>query len=217
MKTWINTYEKKKQINNVFFPEQFLIRMFFNEKIKTIIQNNEKPSLLDVGCGYGRNIPLFKKFTQDITCIDPVQSAIDYVSEKHSVKAHTFVPPNIDTNNLFDVVVCCNSIYYLNDTFDFPDYFQNITALLKSNAIFIVSFIGENHSILLNAEKVNEHYYLNNNAPKFSNRKGQKIFVPDDNFQFEDFELTILSNGEVQDVFDGDIRHLRIFCFQKLS
>jgi SAM-dependent methyltransferase len=214
MDSWINTYANKQQLNNLDFPEQFLVKFFHDKKF---IGNSIKKrlSILDIGCGYGRNIRLFQKFSTDILCIDPVPHAVKFVSESYNVDARLFNPPNLTIDQKFDVIVACNSIYYLTDNMDFQSFFEQILTNLNSGGNIIFSLLGHQHSILKGGEYVEDGVYrLNNNEAKFNDRQGQLIFLPQDDFIIENFGLNILSKGEIIDNFDSSVRHLKVFMAQ---
>ena len=213
MEFWDKTYASGHQMNNVDFPEQFLIKILMSSEVRKRISSN--PSLLDLGCGYGRNIPLFKKITKNILCVDPSKTAIDFVAKKHSVESQVFVPGSFSVNGEFDIIIACNSIYYVSDDINFFDYFSSIVKLLKPQGMLVVSFLGERHSILHKSEFVgDDHYVIRSDHEKFRGRNGQKIYVPANGFEPANFGMKIFSFAEISDNFDGDVRHLYVYCLE---
>ena len=177
--------------------------------------SRKKVRLLDIGAGFGRNVPLFKEFTSDITCIDPAAEAISQLKRIEGIRVEKFEPPLIDIGRTFDIIVACNSIYYLNPSESFEDYFQNVVKLLSPDGIFICSFIGENHSILDGSKKCqHEVFEIDTKETKFIDRRGQLIFVPEEDHDFCKYGLDILSSGTICDQFDHSTRHLKVFCFK---
>jgi SAM-dependent methyltransferase len=215
MKSWESTYKRGIQINNTQFPEQFVVKFFYSPVFRDL-HARRNMRLLDIGSGYGRNISLFQSFTKNITCIDPSKEAVAFVEKTHKVLAKTFTPPNIPLREKFDVLVACNSLYYLNRKMVFRDYFQEVVNLLADGGLFICSFIGEKHSILQGSKKCEGNtVLLRNNKPKFENRIDQKIFLPPDSYDFNRYGLKIVSKGEIMDTFDGETRHLKVFLFER--
>ena len=49
---------------------------------------------------------------------------------------------------------------------------------------------------------------------KFIDRRGQLIFVPEEDHDFCKYGLDILSSGTICDQFDHSTRHLKVFCFK---
>ena len=76
-KYWNRIYENGLQNKNTFYPEQFLTYLFFSDQFRENIAKEEEIKLLDIGCGFGRNISLYKLFTDDITCIDQSIESIE--------------------------------------------------------------------------------------------------------------------------------------------
>ena len=215
MKSWENTYKRGIQVNNTQFPEQFVVK-FFCSSVFQDLHARRDIRLLDIGSGYGRNISLFQSCTKNITCIDPSKAAVAFVEKCHNVRAKIFTQPNIPLYEKFDVLVACNSLYYLNKKMVFSDYFQDVVELIADGGLFICSFIGDKHSILQGSEKCEGHtVLLKNNKPKFEDRIGQKIFLPPENYDFNKYGLKIISKGEVVDTFDGETRHLKVFLFER--
>ena len=214
MKHWQETYRNGFQSNNVKFPEQFVVKFFYSEAMRTFCSRREV-RLLDIGAGFGRNVPLFKEFTSDITCIDPAAEAVSKLERIEGIRVEKFEPPVIDLGNTFDIIVACNSIYYLNPGENFQDYFQAIVKLLSPEGLFVCSFIGEKHSILEGSRKCqHEVFEIDNRRKKFLHRRGQLIFVPERDHDFLQYGLDILSSGTICDQFDDSVRHLKVFCFK---
>ena len=214
MKHWQDTYRNGFQSNNIKFPEQFVVKFFYSEALRDFC-SRKKVRLLDIGAGFGRNVPLFKEFTSDITCIDPAAEAISQLKRIEGIRVEKFEPPLIDIGRTFDIIVACNSIYYLNPSESFEDYFQNVVKLLSPDGIFICSFIGENHSILDGSKKCqHEVFEIDTKETKFIDRRGQLIFVPEEDHDFCKYGLDILSGGTICDQFDHSTRHLKVFCFK---
>lgn len=214
MQHWQDTYRNGFQSNNVKFPEQFVVKFFYSEVVRDFC-SRKKVRLLDIGAGFGRNVPLFKEFTSDITCIDPAPEAISQLKLIEGIRVVKFEPPEIDLGRTFDIIVACNSIYYLNPSANFKNYFRDVVKLLSPDGIFICSFIGEKHSILDGSKKCqHEIFEIDNKEIKFIDRRGQLIFVPEEGHDFFKYGLDILSSGTICDQFDHSTRHLKVFCFK---
>lgn len=216
MRNWDDTYRRGEQANNVLFPEQFLIRIFNDSRVNFFLKDILNPSLLDLGCGLGRNLSFYQTFTSDITCLDPSPHAVEFVQSHHGLPAYQFKPPNLELRAKFDVIVACNSIYYLEDHFEFGEYLLQVLSCLKVGGLFVVSFIGREHSILDGSEEMpDDCFILKNSKAKFYNRIGQRLFSPGMNFELTNFKLKKIICGEIKEKYDQEVRHLHIYCCQK--
>lgn len=217
MKSWDKTYQSGLQFNNLDFPEQFLVKIFFDPTFRTRFELFPDKKILDLGCGFGRNISLFQKFTSNIHCCDPSGEAIQQVKQRWDVDISLLTPPKVVFDNLFDLIVACNSIYYLDSNFTFEQYLVNILSFLKEKGLIILSFIGKEHSILAGAsfQGLSTYKIHNLDDEKYIDREGQLIFVPADNFSLEKFGLKILLEGEIKDIWGTNVRHLKIFLCEK--
>ena len=68
MKHWQETYRNGFQSKQRQIPEQFVVEFFYSEAMRAFAPE-EGVRLLDIGAGFGRNVPLFKEFTSDITAL----------------------------------------------------------------------------------------------------------------------------------------------------
>lgn len=217
MKSWDKTYQSGLQFNNVTFPEQFLVKIFFDPVFRKKFDVFLDKRILDLGCGFGRNISLYQKFTSKIHCCDPSREAIKYLQKSWDVDISLLSPPKVEFDKQFDLIVACNSIYYLDLSFTFNDYLENVLSSLREKGLIILSFIGKNHSILTNASFQGQSTYKIHEIDnaKYINRAGQLVFVPDDNFSLEKFGLKILLQGEIKDIWGENLRHLKVFLCEK--
>ncbi len=218
-KYWNHLYSIGIQKKNTFFPEQFLTYFFFNVQFNEIITNTKEIKLLDIGCGFGRNVSLFKLFTNDITCIDPSTESIEFLKAKMpDIKAFIFKPPLINLEKKFNIIVGCNSLYYIDSSTMFDQYFSNIINKLSYKGIFIFSFLDISHSLLDNSLRIDANIYeVKTEADPYKYRSGQKIYVPSNEIDFDSYRLKLLKKGKIRDEFDGNKRFINVYMCQKLD
>lgn len=214
---WDNVYKVGDQQTNKEFPEQFLVKFFYSEQFPqeyTCTGFN----LLDVGSGFGRNVPLFKKFTNNVTCVDPSHDAVNYVKNHYQVTAKAINPEEFSLDEKFEVIVACNSIYYAKSENIFLTQFKKLVDAMCPGGVFIFSFIGYKHSILNGAQKRDNCIWeVNSDEKTFLSRNKLRVFVPDETFDIEKFGLKTLSTGSIEDNFDGQVRHLKVYMTSKIS
>jgi len=217
MQNWDSIYKTGIQSNNRSFPEQFLVKFFYDAQFLDAMVDS-KLNILDVGSGYGRNIPLFQKFSSNITCIDPAETAINYIKQNYKVDAFLYNPKDLHIGSKYDVIVACNSIYYAESEHDFEKQLTGLVKLLRESGIFILSMVGRGHGILSGAKETSKNIVeISSNNENFQRRSGLKLYLKPDDFDFKKYGLNVLSQGLVYDNFDGVIRHLDVYMCKKLS
>jgi len=101
-------------------------------------KEEDKPSLLDIGCAYGPFLAAAKEEGFSPTGIDPAQDAVQYVNEKLGIKAiHSLFPaPSSLFPAPFDVI----TLWYVIEHFkNCVHVFEEIKKLLKPNGILAFS------------------------------------------------------------------------------
>ena len=95
---------------------------YLDGRIKSLILDLTAPRagerLLDVGCGSGEHLSLFRRKGCDVTGIDPSSFLIDQASEQLRSRAELRVGPAEDlpfSDNEFDVVTLINSLEFTDD------------------------------------------------------------------------------------------------------
>jgi len=123
---------------------------FIYEKGK--INNHDKFTILDVGCGYGVQDILWSKRiskSSEITAVDISKKQIKYANKK--IKNNFKIKKKIqyiecDAHNLLDKFDTCkfNRVISLESAFHYSDrsiFFKNVSNLLTNDGVFIISDI----------------------------------------------------------------------------
>lgn len=102
------------------FPNESLIRAFS----RSIRQNSPEPSVLELGCGTGANIPLFAKYYCKYTGIDASPAALAKCSSllssyninhrSHLVQADLYDFDVASLNSIFDYVIDIECLYSIS-------------------------------------------------------------------------------------------------------
>lgn len=132
------------------YPCEYVIRMFKgvypNLNLKKLGGDYTNKSILDIGCGDGRNLYLFKELGfSDIAGTEVSQELINRVNKY--MTALDFHPElRVGTNNnlnfeneRFDYALSWNVCYYLDDNMDFSTHVKEYARVMKKNAILVFS------------------------------------------------------------------------------
>lgn len=105
-------------------------------------------SVLDFGCGSGRDSFTFFNLGCDVTALDGSKEFIDYLSgSPFKLINQSFT--NFNAENKFDLIYCCASLLHLNDE-DLLFVLKNLKKALKSNGILYCSFKNGEGIVLKN-------------------------------------------------------------------
>ncbi len=95
---------------------------YLDGRIKSLILDLTAPRvgerLLDVGCGSGENLGLFRRKGCDVTGIDPSSFLLDQACQRLRSRAELRIGPAEDlpfSDNEFDIVTLINSLEFTND------------------------------------------------------------------------------------------------------
>jgi 2-polyprenyl-3-methyl-5-hydroxy-6-metoxy-1,4-benzoquinol methylase len=117
-------------------------------------------TILDAGCGAGRDAKIFKSLGYQVTAMDASIGMVEISSEHigHPTLHLTF--EDIDFESAFDGIWCCASLVHVSPE-NLPKVFQNIKRALKPNGIWYMSFIAGDSEGLRNGRY---YHFLNENT-----------------------------------------------------
>ena len=121
---------------------------FFNSTVELNMDQLYKPfldkvpsdgSILDAGCGSGRDAVNFQKKGYQVQAFDPSENLIQMAKEKFNfeIQKSTFLDFEFDTK--FDGIWSCASLLHV-PTDDLPNVFKKFENALKENGIIYASF-----------------------------------------------------------------------------
>lgn len=143
-------------------------------------------SILDIGCGDGRDAAYFATLGHHVTAIDFSEEAIERVQKLNStIDARVMNTTNIDfPDTSFDAVYAHLSLHYFDDATT-EAIFQNIRRMLKPNGLFFVRCKSTKDVFFGEGERVGENMFLRGHLRHF--------FTPDYmRKQLKDFEVLLL-------------------------
>lgn len=127
-----------------------------------------KNSIVDVGGGFGRLVPLYASLFKNCVLIDPskrsLEAAKKLIKKYPQFKAIKGTASKLPLENKsFDVALMVRAVHYLPN----PDQaFKEVNRVLKPNAYFILEFANKLHfKAILRAIFTLNFYYLTDHTP----------------------------------------------------
>ena len=112
----------------------------FAVKLIQLYNSREKPKLLELGCGDGRDLQLFIENGFDVSAIDIATKSIEKLKNRFGKKANILCKniKNLEfENNSFDIIYAHLTLHYFTNE-ETDNIFNKIYNLLKINGIFFV-------------------------------------------------------------------------------
>lgn len=112
-------------------------------------------SLADVGCGFGRLVPAYKRSSKKVTLIDPSQKLLNIAKKKCVSSKFIFSKSDVEDlktkikKNSFDTVLMVRVMHHVEDI---DQAFQNLNFILKKDGYLIIEFANKLHgkALILN-------------------------------------------------------------------
>ncbi len=99
----------------------------------------EQASILDLGCGSGRDSQFFMKQGYFVTLVDGSIEVCKQTSKLLGVEVRCLLFEDLDYHNKFDGVWACASLLHVNKS-DMPRVLQKVSAALKQTGVLYASF-----------------------------------------------------------------------------
>ena len=123
----------KQEVGNI---DIYLLDQILKERYQT------NSSILDAGCGNGRNLKWFYNNDYTIYGIDTNTDVIDNVKIKYSKQATHFSVQNVDAlnfdNNKFDHIICNALLHFAQNEIHFTKMFSELVRVLKPNGTIFI-------------------------------------------------------------------------------
>lgn len=207
IKEWINIY---KQDCDMAYPPEYVIRMFKGVYPKLNLQRNgySGKSILDIGCGDGRNIPLFKQLGfKYIAGTEISKDIVINTSDRLKnigIEADIRVGKNSNlgfSDGQFDYLLSWNVCYYLDEDMDFLSHVKEYARVMKKGGVFVFSIPCRDCFIYKDAIEHKDSHMMEIVNDYFEIRNGtlQRFFN---------------SEKEIEEVFSS---HFKDFVFGKID
>lgn len=207
------------------YPVEFVVRAFLGNypRHKTDATAYEGRSVLDIGFGDGRNMPLLHNLGLKISGIEITQEicALTNVRMKHfGIPAELRVGRNHNIpfeDDTFDFVLASHACYYVDHGKSFNDNIREISRVLRVGGTFVFSAPMPSSYIMTDAEPDDDGHMFIRNDP-YGVRNGYRMKKFDDEAQikstlsdtFESFEI-----GKCRNDFWGIEEHVWIVVCKK--
>lgn len=220
---WCAYYEERRKRPLCYFPEAFLMRIFCSRFPRPVLDPEQfrGAPLLDLSCGYGRNLPFFQELGFDLSATEVSEEILSPLRERFphvvfEVGRNAALP---FPNKKFDYVVACQSCYYLDAGTTFADNLLEIARVLRPSGIFVASIPGPRHSILddsiLNSENVAMVH-----ADRQNIRVGMLMQIACDEAHLRSMveaHFNVKEVGHQVDEFCGFVRDIYYICAEKIQ
>lgn len=218
---WETHYAGKKGLL-LQYPESFVDRLLRSKTPEPGLknQNISGSKVLDLSCGYGRNLQLLKELGTKLYATEISHDIVE--SLKHRIKDVDFQIGKAHhlpfDNSFFDGVVACNSCYYLDEQIEFQDSLNEIQRIIKPSGWFLGSLPDVNHSIFDQAQRLNDGSFLVKND-QLDLRNGYRLQAADSHQEVEALLSSYFVDikiGHISERFQGFNRCLFYFtCYKK--
>jgi SAM-dependent methyltransferase len=175
----------KKRLGIHFYPSEFLVRTMLSENCPDlkIGRDYRDKTVLDLGCGDGRNMGLLANLGMRIYGTEITQEICDGVQgrmEGFGIKAEVKVGRNNKLpfeSSFFDYIVASASVYYVDLQTTFEDNMNEVLRVLKPGGYIVFTLVHPDTYILRGAKPLgDDHYQIANDPLGLRNGYTFKVF-----------------------------------------
>lgn len=218
-------------INELPYPPEPLIRIFLGNFPNLRFLPKVNSTILDLGCGSGRNFPFFKELGLRAYGVETDRVEIE---ETKKILSSYKIPCELKTgtnqripydDSFFQIVISWNSFYYMTngDVEDTRLSINEIARVMKDNSDLIISIPKHSSFIFKDSIKfdstshIDGKYIIVKNDPwKLRNGVIMRIYYSVEEIVDEfSSQFDFMSNAEISDDFFGYNYHWYILHFKK--
>jgi len=161
-----------------------------------LIENKNFKTLLDLGCGNGKDSLYFAAQGLDVTSVDISSRAFRSIrTENPNVKCLQEDIRKVDfPDNSFDVIYAHFSFHYFNDE-DTEEIFKNAYRMLAPNGLLFVRCISTNNALYGKGIKVGENMYDFKHVRHFFDTNYMEQMLKSTGFLVERSEEVVYEEG----------------------
>ena len=180
-------------------------KLDLRSKFLSLLQNEQKRTLLEIGAGTGRDSKFFQDQGLDVVCIDLSPAMVELCKQK-GLTAHVMDMADIQLlAGSFEAVYSMNSLLHLTKT-EFPLVLRNIDRLLKTDGVvFIGMYGGRDHEGVWENDSYHPKRFFSFFTDERLKQEVEKVFdiisfesihlQPEDNLDFQLLLLRKKSSG----------------------
>ena len=191
------TYNKYAGERETYAMQDWKLEL--RSKFLSLLQNEQKRTLLEIGAGTGRDSKFFQDQGLDVVCIDLSPAMVELCKQK-GLTAYVMDMADIQLPaGSFDAVYSMNSLLHLTKA-EFPLVLRNIDRLLKTDGVvFIGMYGGRDHEGVWENDSYHPKRFFSFFTDEHLKQEVEKVFdiisfesihlQPEDNL---DFQLLLL-------------------------
>lgn len=141
----------------------------FAVKLVDLYSSKEKPKLLDLGCGDGRDVSYFVKNGFNVSTLDIANKSVSKIKEKFGEQVNASCQDIRDLqfkNSSFDIIYAHLTLHYFTDE-ETTKIFDKIYDLLNKDGIFFVKCKSDKDKLYGEGQKIAEHTFFRGHVRHF--------------------------------------------------
>ena len=213
----------------ISYPPEYVIRIFKGNYPNLKMPKPTKgQKILDVGCGNGRNLPLFVQLGLETYGVEITNSIVEHLRSQmapFNIKPNHIQVGNCSSLNFedgyFDYVISWNSSYYMSLTkSSYSDHINELTRVLSPGGWLIISVPKATSFIFKGrSPSTREGYCIIDNDPFDGQRNGEEFKIFETKEEFKSFFNDSYNNicyADIEDDCFGFAYHWHIIVARKI-
>ena len=162
---------------------------------KIIIEENNISTLLELGCGQGRDSLFFTNFVSNVTSVDISENAINFVKKIKNERnltnldlfVHDIIEPLDFPDKSFDMVYSNLALQFF-DINQLNKIFLNISKIMSNDSFFMFSTKKSGDKYFNFGKKISENSFEYKDITRYFFEKSEITHLLEQNFQIISFE-----------------------------
>jgi len=171
---YTNLYSNRQNVHA--YPNEFAIRTFLGKypNLPNALKNTrsfKNKHILDLGCGDGRNMPLFHNCGMKIFGTEVTEAACSHVMDR-MLRLNIHCEVKVGRSNqipypesMFDFVFASGVMSFVDEGDSFSDNLVEPLRVLKDDGLFIFYLVNATASQIINSKQLQNGYFRIENDP----------------------------------------------------